>query len=457
MPEEHVTDQPSAGSGHLPALPSSLAGTMTNYVVKRYAPEHKHEWDKFVSTGKNATFLFRRDYMDYHNERFTDHSLMVFHKGRLVALLPANLRADGSLASHDGLTYGGLVVSKSATLSNMLASLFWVLCHLHQQGITRLFYKRIPSFYNTVTDGEVDYALFLLGAQLCRRDNAMVIKQAGRLAFRKGRKSEVSKARRAGVRVVEEDGFGPFWKRVLIPRLASQYGVTPVHTLDEITLLAARFPDYIKQFSAYCDGEVVAGATVSVLMLLVAAPLAIALLSRLGNPSEMIRKELWARYFSWLILVPLMAAPILLGAAYAMVAVGILSLLCYREYARATGLFRERSISAVVVVGIILITLASLDNWYELFTALWPLTVGLIAAIAILADRPSGYVQRVGLGVLGYMLFGAGLGHLGFFGNDPQYRRILIWILLCVELNDIFAFICGKSFGRKKLAPCLRE
>jgi hypothetical protein len=262
MPEEHVTDQPSAGSGHLPALPSSLAGTMTNYVVKRYAPEHKHEWDKFVSTGKNATFLFRRDYMDYHNERFTDHSLMVFHKGRLVALLPANLRADGSLASHDGLTYGGLVVSKSATLSNMLASLFWVLCHLHQQGITRLFYKRIPSFYNTVTDGEVDYALFLLGAQLCRRDNAMVIKQAGRLAFRKGRKSEVSKARRAGVRVVEEDGFGPFWKRVLIPRLASQYGVTPVHTLDEITLLAARFPDYIKQFSAYCDGEVVAGATV---------------------------------------------------------------------------------------------------------------------------------------------------------------------------------------------------
>ena len=104
--------------------------------------------------------------------------------------------------------------------------------------------------------------MFLLGAQLCRRDNALVIRQAGRLSFRKGRKSEISKARRAGVRVVEEDGFGPFWKRVLIPRLASQYGVTPVHTLDEITLLASRFPEYIKQYSAYCDGEIVAGATV---------------------------------------------------------------------------------------------------------------------------------------------------------------------------------------------------
>jgi phosphatidate cytidylyltransferase len=144
---------------------------------------------------------------------------------------------------------------------------------------------------------------------------------------------------------------------------------------------------------------------------------------------------------------------VLLGAAYAIVAVGVLSLLCYREYARATGLFRERAISIVVVLGICLLTFASLDNWYAFFTALWPLTVGLIAAVAILADSPSGYVQRVGLGVLGFMLFGSCLGHLGFFGNDPNYRKIMVWILLCVELNDVFAYICGKSFGKRKLAP----
>ena len=240
FPQDEASHPPLAAAIVL-AFPVLSPETLTSYSVKRYTPDDKGDWDKFVSTGKNATFLFRRDYMDYHSDRFTDHSLMIFPR-------PAGGPAAGQsptgrpLASHDGLTYGGLVVSRTATLANLLASMFWGLCHLHQQGIARIFYKRIPSFYNSVPDGEVDYAMFLLGAQLCRRDNALVIRQAGRLSFRKGRKSEISKARRAGVCVVEEDGFGPFWKRVLIPRLASQYGVTPVHTLDEITLLASRFP-----------------------------------------------------------------------------------------------------------------------------------------------------------------------------------------------------------------------
>ncbi len=193
--------------------------------------------------------------------------------------------------------------------------------------------------------------------------------------------------------------------------------------------------------SAFHD-PFVARTTLAVVVLLAIAPVIIALLSKTGKTTGRLQKDLWDRYFSWLVLAPLIVGPILLGAGYAIVAVGILSLLCYREYARATGLFRERAISIVVVVGIILVTFSSLDNWYSLFTALWPLTVALIAAVAILADQPAGYIQRVGLGVLGFMLFGACLGHLGFFGNDPRYRRIMFWILLCVELNDVFAYIC---------------
>jgi phosphatidate cytidylyltransferase len=197
----------------------------------------------------------------------------------------------------------------------------------------------------------------------------------------------------------------------------------------------------------------VADAALAVAVLLALTPIAIALLATTGKAKDKLLKDLWQRWFSWLILAPLIVVPILLGAAYAMLAVGILSLLCCREYARATGLFRERAISVVVVLGILLLTFASLDNWYGLFTALWPLTVGSIALVAILADHPAGYVQRVGLGVLGFMLFGACLGHLAYLGNDPNYRAMMVWILLCVEMNDVFAYICGKSFGYRKLAP----
>jgi len=245
------------------AAPSDPAADSTEvFSVKRYTPDHRQEWDAFIRNAKNTTFLFYRDYMDYHSNRFADHSLMVFRGEKLAALLPANLNADGTLISHEGLTYGGLVVRLTATLWEVLACFHAALLHLNQEKISRLFYKQLPVFYNPVPGDEVTFALFLLDAQLYRRDCAMVVPQAGRLRFRKGRKSEFSKARRFGVRLAQETDFAPFWKRILVPRLAARYGISPVHTVDEITLLASRFPEHIKQFLAYFDNEVVAGTTI---------------------------------------------------------------------------------------------------------------------------------------------------------------------------------------------------
>jgi len=197
----------------------------------------------------------------------------------------------------------------------------------------------------------------------------------------------------------------------------------------------------------------VASLLIAVVVLLALTPVVIRVLTRAGKASPALRKDLWERWLSWLVLARLMIVPVLFGAAWPIAAVGVLSLLCYREFARATGLFRERLISLAVAIGILMVTFSSLDNWYALFTALCPLVVGVIAGVGILPDQPSGYIQRVGLGVLGFMLFGACLGHLGFFGNDPNYRKIIFWLLLCVELNDVFAYVCGKSFGKRKLAP----
>ena len=82
------------------------------YEIVRYTPELKAQWDSFVRKSRNGTFLFLRDYMDYHRQRFTDFSLLIFHKQSLVALLPLNKERDGSVTSHSGLTYGGLITDK---------------------------------------------------------------------------------------------------------------------------------------------------------------------------------------------------------------------------------------------------------------------------------------------------------------------------------------------------------
>jgi phosphatidate cytidylyltransferase len=201
------------------------------------------------------------------------------------------------------------------------------------------------------------------------------------------------------------------------------------------------------------DHPVTIGAVIGIAVVLVSAPFVIGLLVGLGKIGDPLRLELRRRYRSWLVLVPLLLAPILLGAAWTVALVLILSLLCYREYARATGLFREKLISLLVVVGIFAVNFAALDHWYNFFMALVPLTIGVIASAAIFADRPKGYIQRVALGVFAFMLFGSSMAHLSFLANDTLYRPMLILILLAVELNDVFAYLVGKPLGRTKLIP----
>ena len=187
--------------------------------------------------------------------------------------------------------------------------------------------------------------------------------------------------------------------------------------------------------------------TIAVAASLVLAPLVIQGLAKVGRITVARRRQLWVRWQTWMVMAPLVFAPILLGAAWTIAGIGLLSLLCYREYARATGLFREKAISLTIVLGITLITFATLDNWYRLFMALTPLTIVIILTVALLADRPQGYIQRTALGVLGFVLFGHGLGHLGHLANDPNYRPLILMVLVSSEMNNIVGYVLGKRTG----------
>ncbi|MDB5413089.1 MAG: phosphatidate cytidylyltransferase [Rubritepida sp.] len=194
----------------------------------------------------------------------------------------------------------------------------------------------------------------------------------------------------------------------------------------------------------------IVGATLAALL---AAALAIGVLSAAGKISVPLRHELWLRLGSWCGLFPVMIVPVLLGREWTIAAVTLLSLACYREYARATGLFRERLLSLAVVLGLLAANFAALDNWYGFYVALWPLTASILAIVSIPQDRPAGYIQRVALAVFAYMLFGAGLSHLSFMANDPGYRPIILLLLTTVALNDVAAFTAGKLIGGPKLLP----
>ena len=186
---------------------------------------------------------------------------------------------------------------------------------------------------------------------------------------------------------------------------------------------------------------------------LVAVPTLVFVLRAFGLIRRELMREVLVRTASWAVIVCLVVGPILLGGFWAMLLVLLLAVGGYLEYARMTGLFRRPAVSWAVLLGIGLVFFAVLDHWYGLFAALIPLGVVAIAAIALLGDDPRGYVQRLALGVLGYLLFAICMGHLAYFGNSAFFRPLLLLVLTAVALNDVFAYTCGKLFGRRKLCP----
>ena len=234
--------------------------------VVRYDESHKDEWNAFVAASKNGTFLFDRGYMDYHSDRFRDCSLLFYKHGKLIAMLPANWREDeGTVQSHGGLTYGGLIVPKDMIAVDALevfsCAIDWMKRRL---GAHRWIYKPVPYIYSKLPAEEDLYALFRSGGTLKERGVSSVIDFSNRLPMRQLRRRGYAKAVKAGLTVDMgnmDDDLEAFWN-ILAGILMEKHRKKPVHTVAELRLLHSRFPDRIKLHVVRNGKEVVAGIMV---------------------------------------------------------------------------------------------------------------------------------------------------------------------------------------------------
>lgn len=231
--------------------------------IRGYRREDKELWNSFVSKARNATFLFDRNYMDYHADRFDDNSFMFYHKGKLKAVLPANVAGD-TLYSHQGLTYGGLLLDKKATVEDVLECFDSLNSWLRENAISKVVYKALPWIYQQYPSEEDLYALtWKCKAQLISRDIASTIVIDNKLKFAESRKSGIRKALSLNIEVGESNDVDGFW-HVLEDNLGNRYNAKPVHTASEMKLLMSRFPNNIKLYVAKMNGEIVGGTLIYV-------------------------------------------------------------------------------------------------------------------------------------------------------------------------------------------------
>lgn len=229
--------------------------------VRLYEPSDKIVWDEFCKLAKNEHFFFCREYMDYHSDRFNDNSLMFFDdKNSLVALLPANI-SGGDIISHQGLTFGGLIIKPSIKQKELLNVFSVMKRYLQENSLDRLIYKKVPYIYNNMPCDEDLYALFRVGAKLVRRDVSSSINIANQIKYSKGRKWIVKKSKDANLIYERTDNIDEFWNN-LEEVLSDGHGAKPVHSASEIKKLKKLFPQNIKFYCAVKDNKQLAGAVI---------------------------------------------------------------------------------------------------------------------------------------------------------------------------------------------------
>jgi hypothetical protein len=235
--------------------------------IVRYEPKHKPDWDDLLEISRIDTFLFKRDFMEYHSDRFHDCSFLIYRKNKLEALIPGNLSGT-TWYSHQGLTYGGLVSTKKLLTNDVLQIFEKLNEYLRSLHIKEVIIKPAPHIYHNCPSEEELYILFRNEAQRISCNISSTIYQKNKIPFIESRKSGIRKSVREGMEIIESIEFEEFWV-LLEENLKRTHGKKPVHTLREIHQLKKSFPENIKLFCSVYENRVIGGALLFIMKRLV--------------------------------------------------------------------------------------------------------------------------------------------------------------------------------------------
>lgn len=227
--------------------------------IERYNKAKAEEWDQFVRDSRTPMFMFLRGFMEYHADRFCDASIMVYNDDKLIAVMPASLH-DNEIRSHGGLTYGGILYGEKMKQQTMVDCFTAIKEYYKSQGVASIIYKSVPYIYHSYPAQEDLYALYLNDAHLLKAEPSSTLLLAAPYKMPKGRKAQISRARREGVVISESEDFESF---IALENevLSQHHNVQAVHTGGELQLLHSRFPENIRCFVAKNrEGDLIAGA-----------------------------------------------------------------------------------------------------------------------------------------------------------------------------------------------------
>jgi phosphatidate cytidylyltransferase len=189
--------------------------------------------------------------------------------------------------------------------------------------------------------------------------------------------------------------------------------------------------------------------------LLAAALMLVVARWRMGSRTD----HAWQSYRAWLFMAPAALAAVFLGREAFIVFVIGLALAGFWEFARATGLSRDRWLSGIVAIGIVGLAIAALmqdpdqkmPGWYGLYVALPVFVVAALLLAPVVRNQTAGQLRLLSLAVLGFIYIGWMFGHLALLANARHSYGYLLFLMFAVECTDIAAYVCGRLWGKHPL------
>lgn len=225
--------------------------------VVKYSKELHADWDNVINSARNGTFLHLRSYMDYHEDRFEDCSVLILKGDTPIAAFPAN-RLGESVVSHSGLTFGGLIYCFEQRAPVIRDAFSALIKHYEKEGFIKIYYKAVPHIFHRYPAEDDLYELFIKNARLVRRDLSSIVFVENRPKTSKSRNNGINKAKKHNLKIVDGSFFKQFHS--LLIDVLKRHDTVPVHSEEELALLQSRFPDNIRLLGAFNDETLLAAS-----------------------------------------------------------------------------------------------------------------------------------------------------------------------------------------------------
>jgi len=235
--------------------------------LRKFKASDTAAWEQFVLAANNGTIFHERKFLGYHPaDRFIDHSLISEKKGRIKALFPAvdvSNNGQRSLVSHQGSSYGGLIVEQDLSFRESYELVELVLAHARQAGFDRIQMTLPPAIYQRRVSNYLDFSLIKHGFSYKKRDVSSMLTieddpEQNLQLFRASHRTAVRKALKQGVTVRRSDDWSAFYA-LLKQNLKIRHNVQPTHTLAELLTLKQLYPERIHLVGAFWEGQMIAG------------------------------------------------------------------------------------------------------------------------------------------------------------------------------------------------------